>query len=96
MPSTPAMTTPMMFFMTKPGDMTPMEHSPTPPFAVPYAAPRLAKTSAEAHPIQAKKDAVDVSMATAPLMINKMERGGHKDTKKKRVGLDWDEVYCIQ
>jgi hypothetical protein len=83
MPRTPAMTTPMMFFMTRPGDMTPMEHSPTPPFAVPYAAPRLAKTSAEAQPIQAKKDAVDVSMATCPLddMIARLRYSSRWDVR---------------
>ena len=33
------MTTGMMFFMTRPGCITPMEAIPTPLLAVPYAAP---------------------------------------------------------
>lgn len=39
MPSTPAMTTGMMFRITSWGFITPMEEMPTPDFAVPYAAP---------------------------------------------------------
>jgi hypothetical protein len=39
MPRTPAITTGMMFFITSPGCITPMEAIPTPDFAVPYAAP---------------------------------------------------------
>ena len=42
MPSTPAMTTGMMFLMTRPGFITPMDAIPTPDFAVPYAAPMSA------------------------------------------------------
>jgi hypothetical protein len=33
------MTTGIMFFMTSPGCITPIEAIPTPDFAVPYAAP---------------------------------------------------------
>ena len=35
MPSTPAMTTGMMFRITNPGFMTPIDAMPTPDFAVP-------------------------------------------------------------
>ena len=40
MPSTPAMTTGTMDFMTSSGRMTPIEAMPTPDLAVPYAAPK--------------------------------------------------------
>jgi hypothetical protein len=39
MPSTPAITTGIIFFITKPGCITPIEAIPTPDLAVPYAAP---------------------------------------------------------
>ena len=42
MPSTPAMTTGMIDFITRSGFITPMDDTPTPDLAVPYAAPRSA------------------------------------------------------
>lgn len=45
MPSTPAMMTGMMLFMTRSGFNTPMDEMPTPDLAVPYAAPRSAHES---------------------------------------------------
>ena len=45
MPSTPAMTTGTMDFITSSGLMTPIEAMPTPDFAVPYAAPKPGKHS---------------------------------------------------
>merc|ERR1719236_263475 len=55
-PRTPAMTTGMIERITKSGRITPMEEIPTPDFAVPYAAPRFAKTIAEVTPMKPKKD----------------------------------------
>ena len=49
------MTTGTTDFMISSGLSTPMEQMPTPAFADPYAAPRLAKISAEATPIYPKK-----------------------------------------
>lgn len=40
MPSTPAMTTGTMDFITSSGRITPMDAMPTPALAVPYAAPK--------------------------------------------------------
>lgn len=48
MPSTPAMTTGMIFLMTSPGFITPIEAIPTPDLAVPYAAP-MSKIHGEIH-----------------------------------------------
>ena len=45
MPSTPAMTTGMMFFITASAFITPMLLMPTPLLAVPYAAPRSVDSS---------------------------------------------------
>ena len=39
MPSTPAITTGIMLFMTISGECTPMEEMPTPALPVPYAEP---------------------------------------------------------
>ena len=47
MPSTPAMTTGTMDFMTSSGRMTPMEAMPTPDLAVPYAAPKPGRIVAQ-------------------------------------------------
>merc|ERR1719236_126180 len=55
-PRTPAMTTGMIERITKSGRITPMEEIPTPDLAVPYAAPRFAKTIAEVTPMKPKKD----------------------------------------
>mmetsp|Transcript_125239 Transcript_125239/g.286972 ORF Transcript_125239/g.286972 Transcript_125239/m.286972 type:complete len:83 (-) Transcript_125239:13-261(-) len=49
------MTTGMMDRITKSGRMTPIDEIPTPLFAVPYAAPRFAKTIAEVTPMKPKK-----------------------------------------
>jgi hypothetical protein len=43
MPSTPAMTTGTMDFMTSSGRITPIDAMPTPALAVPYAAPKPAR-----------------------------------------------------
>lgn len=51
------MTTGMMCFMTMLGWSTPMVEMPRPLFAVPYAAPRLAKTRAPAAPMKPKNGA---------------------------------------
>lgn len=61
------MTTGMMQRITSSGRMTPMDATPTPDLAVPYAAPKLEKMSADAAPMKPKKDAagghtVDVMM----------------------------------
>ena len=45
------------------GLSTPILAIPTPLFAVPYEAPRLAKTSAEAIPIYPKNEAESASVA---------------------------------
>lgn len=50
MPSTPAMTTGTMDFMTSSGRMTPIDAMPTPAFAVPYAAPKPAQRGASEVP----------------------------------------------
>ena len=47
MPSTPAMTTGTMDFMTSSGRITPMDAMPTPDLAVPYAAPMPGTEGAE-------------------------------------------------
>eukprot|EP00490_Sorites_sp_Unknown_P016068 CAMPEP_0114650730 /NCGR_PEP_ID=MMETSP0191-20121206/7861_1 /TAXON_ID=126664 /ORGANISM="Sorites sp." /LENGTH=60 /DNA_ID=CAMNT_0001864687 /DNA_START=427 /DNA_END=609 /DNA_ORIENTATION=+ len=49
------MTTGMIDFMIISGRITPMEAMPTPDLAVPYAAPKLANTSAEVTPMKPKK-----------------------------------------
>ena len=49
------MTTGTTDFMMSSGLSTPMEQMPTPALALPYAAPRLAKMSAEATPMYPKK-----------------------------------------
>jgi hypothetical protein len=56
----------MIFLITRPGFITPMEEMPTPLFAVPYAAPILAKTRAEVTPIKPKNgaEAGQVSIST--------------------------------
>jgi hypothetical protein len=56
----------MMFLITRPGFITPIEEIPTPLLAVPYAAPILAKTKAEVTPIKPKKgaEAGHVSIST--------------------------------
>lgn len=41
--------------MIRSGRITPMEQMPTPDLAVPYAAPRLAKTTADVTPMKPKK-----------------------------------------
>jgi hypothetical protein len=66
MPRTPAITTGMMFLITRPGFITPIEEIPTPLFAVPYAAPILANTKAEVTPMNPKKgaEAGHVSIST--------------------------------
>ena len=51
------MMTGTMFFITSVGCIMPMLAMPTPDLAVPYAAPRLAKTSALATPMKPKKAA---------------------------------------
>lgn len=38
-----------------PGRMTPMREMPTPKFALPFAAPKLAKSMAEVSPMKPKK-----------------------------------------
>lgn len=43
MPSTPAITTGMIDFITRSGFITPIDDTPTPDLAVPYAAPRSAR-----------------------------------------------------
>eukprot|EP00527_Entomoneis_sp_CCMP2396_P003568 CAMPEP_0198151384 /NCGR_PEP_ID=MMETSP1443-20131203/55513_1 /TAXON_ID=186043 /ORGANISM="Entomoneis sp., Strain CCMP2396" /LENGTH=68 /DNA_ID=CAMNT_0043817029 /DNA_START=157 /DNA_END=363 /DNA_ORIENTATION=- len=63
------MTTGMMFRMTKPGFMTPMEEIPTPDLAVPYAAPMLAKTKAAVTPIKPKNGAEAGQVSISTLMI---------------------------
>ena len=45
------MTTGTTDFMINSGFNTPIEHIPTPAFALPYAAPRFAKIRAEATPM---------------------------------------------
>lgn len=50
-PMIPAMTGATTFFMISSGRITPDAQIPTPDFAVPYAAPKLVKTTAAAHPI---------------------------------------------
>ena len=50
-PRIPAMTTGTTDFMISSGFRTPIEQIPTPAFALPYAAPRLAKTRADATPM---------------------------------------------
>mmetsp|Transcript_124087 Transcript_124087/g.347497 ORF Transcript_124087/g.347497 Transcript_124087/m.347497 type:complete len:92 (-) Transcript_124087:2-277(-) len=55
MPKTPAMTTGMIDLITMSGRITPMDEMPTPDFAVPYAAPKFAKTIAEVTPMKPKK-----------------------------------------
>ena len=54
-PKIPAMTTGTTDFMMSSGLRTPIEQMPTPALADPQAAPRLAKTSAEATPMYPKK-----------------------------------------
>eukprot|EP00391_Amoebophrya_sp_Ameob2_P014072 CAMPEP_0178999868 /NCGR_PEP_ID=MMETSP0795-20121207/10338_1 /TAXON_ID=88552 /ORGANISM="Amoebophrya sp., Strain Ameob2" /LENGTH=66 /DNA_ID=CAMNT_0020692767 /DNA_START=25 /DNA_END=225 /DNA_ORIENTATION=+ len=49
------MTTGMMDFIISSGLSTPMDMIPTPLFAVPYAAPRFAKTIADVTPMKPKK-----------------------------------------
>eukprot|EP00404_Azadinium_spinosum_P019950 CAMPEP_0180483660 /NCGR_PEP_ID=MMETSP1036_2-20121128/35541_1 /TAXON_ID=632150 /ORGANISM="Azadinium spinosum, Strain 3D9" /LENGTH=64 /DNA_ID=CAMNT_0022491483 /DNA_START=48 /DNA_END=242 /DNA_ORIENTATION=- len=49
------MTTGMMERITISGLITPIAEMPTPDFAVPYAAPRFAKTMAEVTPMKPKK-----------------------------------------
>lgn len=46
MPNTPAITTGMMFLITRCGCITPMDAIPMPAFAVPYAAPVSAQKKA--------------------------------------------------
>lgn len=49
------MTTGTTDFMMSYGLRTPIEQIPTPALALPYAAPRLAKTKADATPMYPKK-----------------------------------------
>mmetsp|Transcript_124675 Transcript_124675/g.323898 ORF Transcript_124675/g.323898 Transcript_124675/m.323898 type:complete len:81 (+) Transcript_124675:356-598(+) len=49
------MTTGMIERITMSGRITPMDEMPTPDFAVPYAAPKFAKTIAEVTPMKPKK-----------------------------------------
>ena len=56
-PSTPAITTGMIDLKRSSGLRTATETIPTPDLAVPYAAPRLAKTRADVMPIALKKTA---------------------------------------
>ena len=49
------MTTGTTDFIISYGFRTPIEQIPTPAFALPYAAPRLAKTKADATPMYPKK-----------------------------------------
>ena len=56
-PSTPAMTTGTMDFITNSGRITPMDAMPTPDFAVPYAAPMQLNTSALVAPMKPKNGA---------------------------------------
>ena len=56
-PRIPAITTGMILFMINSGFNIPREDIPTPLLAVPYAAPKLAKTKALATPIYPKKAA---------------------------------------
>ena len=47
MPNTPAMTTGMIDFITRSGFITPIDDTPTPDLAVPYAAPRSVAAETE-------------------------------------------------
>lgn len=55
MPSTPAMTTGTIDFITSSGLITPMEAMPTPDFAVPYAAPMPAQHRGTSAPVSNKR-----------------------------------------
>jgi hypothetical protein len=66
------MTTGMILRMTRPGFITPIEEIPTPDFAVPYAAPMLAKTRAEVTPMNPKKGAEAGHVSISTLMIDKL------------------------
>ena len=72
-PKIPAITTGMTDFIMRSGFSTPMEQIPTPLFAVPYDAPRLAKTRAQATPINPKKNALSVSVSVVLINFNKYD-----------------------
>eukprot|EP00322_Chrysochromulina_rotalis_P007118 CAMPEP_0115846204 /NCGR_PEP_ID=MMETSP0287-20121206/9742_1 /TAXON_ID=412157 /ORGANISM="Chrysochromulina rotalis, Strain UIO044" /LENGTH=257 /DNA_ID=CAMNT_0003299991 /DNA_START=244 /DNA_END=1018 /DNA_ORIENTATION=+ len=100
---TPAMTTGMIDFITRSGFITPIDETPTPDLAVPYAAPRLAKMSATAAPMKPKNgalaghnsDDIDVSEKAAMSEARRMGKGkvnggksfGSTEGKKQWLGF---------
>jgi len=71
MPSTPAITTGMIDFITRSGFITPIDDTPTPDLAVPYAAPRFAKMSATAAPMKPKNGAEGGQSGLSTMMLSR-------------------------
>ena len=73
MPSTPAMTTGMMFLKVRSGRVTPVAESAIPDLPVPYAAPMFEKMSASAGADHAEAGGIDGAELE--------DVGGHRDDR---------------
>jgi hypothetical protein len=76
----------MIFLITRLGFMTPIEDIPTPDFAVPYAAPMLAKTRAHVTPMYPKNGATGGHVSISTLMMD--DDNGYESRVLQVVGYE--------
>ena len=85
MPSTPAMTTGMIDFITRSGFMTPIDDTPTPDLAVPYAAPRSAWAGDQGAPAPVSRAS---RRATTPPRVRATKLAVQEKGRAARTGKD--------